>query len=154
MKAEYINPFLEATSSVLSMMCGTQPTFGKLFIKDSPYSSSSVVVIIGVTGKMKGQVIFSFEDQTALNIASLMMGGMNVTTLDELARSAISELGNMVMGNASTNFANKGLFVEITPPTLLRGDNLMVSNKVKTLCIPIEVGNYGSMEIGIAAEEA
>ena len=37
---------------------------------------------------------------TAKDIASRMMMGMPVVELDAMARSALSELGNMMMGNA------------------------------------------------------
>ncbi len=47
--------------------------------------------------------------------------GMPVTELDDMAMSAISELGNMIMGNAATIFSTKGIVIDITPPTVCRG---------------------------------
>ncbi len=44
--------------------------------------------------------------------------GMPVTELDDMATSAISELGNMIMGNAATIFSTKGIVIDITPPTV------------------------------------
>ena len=42
-------------------------------------------------------------------MASKMMMGMPVTALDDMSISAISELGNMIMGNAATILLNKGI---------------------------------------------
>jgi hypothetical protein len=52
--------------------------------------------------------VISLSKETALSVASLMMGGMLVTELDDLSKSAISELGNMIMGNTATILQAEG----------------------------------------------
>ena len=74
----------------------------------------------------------------ALNIASNMMGGAEIAELDEISKSAISELANMILGNTATILYNKGIGIEITPPTFLMGENLQISNsKMTTICVPL-----------------
>ena len=153
MKAEYINPFLQASSSVIGMMCGTTPEFGKLFLKSSPFPAEHMVVIVGLTGKVKGQITFSLSIPTALNIASKMMGGMEVTQLDELAKSAIGELANMILGNTSTIFYNEGVSIDITPPTILTGQRLEISTKIPTISVPVNIPDVGALEIGVSVQE-
>jgi CheY-specific phosphatase CheX len=71
--------------------------------------------------------------KVGLEIASGMMGGMQLAELDEISKSAISELTNMILGNTATILYNKGINIDITPPSFLMGENLQVSNsKVKT----------------------
>lgn len=77
--------------------------------------------MFGITGQVKGQVLLDIKEQSAKNIASCMMMGMPVEELDSMALSAISELGNMIMGNAATIFSNSNLLVDITPPSTLIG---------------------------------
>ncbi len=151
MNVEYINPFIEASQSVLKQIANIEVKLGKIFIKTSPYDSDSVVIIIGITGKIRGQVIFTMNRKVALHIASSMMAGMPVTELDEISKSAISELTNMILGNTATILYNRGIGIEITPPSLLLGDNMQISNnKLKTVCIPLHLEGDDIFEIDVS----
>lgn len=151
MNVEYINPFIEASQSVLKQIANIDVKLGKIFIKTSPYDSDSVVIIIGITGKIRGQVIFTMNRKVALHIASSMMAGMPVTELDEISKSAISELTNMILGNTATILYNRGIGIEITPPSLLLGDNMQISNnKLKTVCIPLHLNGDDIFEIDVS----
>ena len=153
MDVNYINPFIEASQEVLRQVAGIEARLGKVYLKDSPYKSGSVIVIIGLTGKIRGQVLFTMSMPVAMNIASSMMGGMPLAEMDEISKSAISELTNMIMGNTATIFYNKGINVEITPPSFLMGDNMRISsNKMKTICVPLKLKNDDLMELDISLE--
>jgi len=116
--------------------------------------TGSVVIIIGIAGEFKGQVFFSMDEKTACGIASSMMYGMEVNALDEMTKSAIAELGNMIMGNVSTEFYNKGIKIDITPPTVMVGSDISVSTKgMKTICVPLMLEGLGKIEIDIAVTE-
>lgn len=155
MNIEYINPFIEASQTVLKQMANIDASLGKVFIKDSPYRGDNIVIIVGLTGKIKGQVLFTMSVPVAMHIASTMMFGMPVTELDEIAKSAISELANMILGNTATILYNKGVGVDITPPSFLMGDNLQISSaKMKTICVPLLLGNDRVMEIDISIIDA
>ncbi len=107
-----------------------------------------------MAGEFKGQVFFSMDESTACKIASAMMFGMEVTALEDMAKSAIAELGNMIMGNVSTEFYNNGIKIDITPPTILVGSDMAVSTKsAKTMCVPLILENIGKIEIDIAISE-
>lgn len=153
MNVEYINPFIEASQTVLRQIAGIEAKLGKVFLKDSPFRSDNIMVIVGLTGKIRGQAIFTMNKATALSIASSMMGGMPVVELDEISKSAISELTNMILGNTATILYNKGVGVEITPPSFLMGENMQISpNKLKTICIPLILSGDNVMEIDISVE--
>jgi chemotaxis protein CheX len=154
MNVEYINPFIEASQTVLKQIAGIDASLGKIYIKTSPYSSDTLAIIIGVTGKIKGQVIFTMSKSVAFSIASSMMCGMPVTDLDEISKSALSELANMILGNSATIFYNSGVPIEITPPSLLMGDNMMIStSKMQTVCIPLLLNDGNVMEIDVSVVE-
>lgn len=155
MNVEYINPFIEASQTVLKQIANLDVKLGKIFIKSSPYDSDSVVIIIGITGKIRGQVIFTMSKDVAKEIASSMMSGMPVPELDEISKSAISELTNMILGNTATILFNRGIGVEITPPSLLLGESMQIStNKLKTVCIPLLLSNGGTFEIDVSLAES
>jgi chemotaxis protein CheX len=154
MNVEYINPFIEASQQVFQMMTGIKPSLGKVHLKTSPYRGDSIAVIVGLTGKMRGQVIITLGNDTAKFVASTMMGGMPVEEMDEIANSAISELGNMIMGNTATILATKGIGIEITPPSLLSGEKIKISSAgMKTICVPLELGEDNKVHIDISLEE-
>jgi len=154
MNVEYINPFIEASQQVFQMMTGIKPSLGKVYLKNSPYESDAIAVIVGLTGKMRGQVIITLGTETAKSVASSMMGGMPVEALDEIASSAISELGNMIMGNTATILASKGIGIEITPPSLLTGEKIRISNAgMKTICVPLDLGEDRKVHLDISLEE-
>ena len=115
MNVEYINPFIEASQQVIQMMTGIKPTLGKVHLKNSPYPSDSVAVIVGLTGKLRGQVIISLNIETAMSIASIMMGGMPIEKFDDMPKSAISELGNMIWGILLPYCLQKGSALKLLP---------------------------------------
>ncbi len=154
MNVEYINPFIEASQTVLKQTANIDAKLGKVTLKDSPFISDSVVIIVGLTGKIRGQAVFSMTRKVALDVASAMMGGMTVNELDEISKSAISELTNMILGNAATLLYKKGIGIEITPPSFLTGDNLQISTtKMKTICVPLIFKDEDKMEIDISVIE-
>lgn len=153
MKVEYINPFVEASISVFKTVLNTDATIGKLYLKNSPYIAGDMVIMIGVVGGIRGQVCLELNLDTAERIVGVMMDGITVANMDEVGKSAIAELGNMIMGNACTLFSKSKLNIDITPPTVLTGEKISVSNKVPTIGVPLILQDYGTIHIQITAEE-
>lgn len=152
MRVEFINPFTGATFDILKAVANVDPVKGKLILKKEPVPSYGVSVLVGVVGEVKGQIVYSLTEETAKNFASAMMMGMPVTEFDEMAKSAISELANMITGNASTQIAAQGLSVDISPPTLVTGENVHISTtSIQTIVVPVET-ELGIFEINIALE--
>lgn len=149
MRAEHVNTFLESARRIITAMCGREPSMGRAFLRQEPYQAEEVSVLIGVTGSLRGQFIITMKGDTAKGVASQMMGGMPVAELDEIGLSAIGELGNMVAGNASTAFAEMGVNIDITPPTILEGSRIKISSSVATLAVPMQV-NLGTIELALS----
>lgn len=153
MNIEYINPFIEASQTVLKQIANIEARLGKVYLKTAPYKSEDIIIMVGLTGTIRGQAIFSMSKKLAMSIASSMMFGMPVTEFDEISKSAISELTNMILGNTATLLYNRGASIEITPPSLLMGENLQISpNKMKTVCVPLLLNNGDAIELDISVE--
>lgn len=151
---EYINPFITSSATIIKQMANIDSKIGKLTLKESPYTGGNVAIFIGITGQIKGQVIFSLDIESAKIVASSMMGGMPMDEFNEIAKSAVSEMTNMILGNAATLLSNKGILIDITPPSLLIGEKLQISTaKMKTICIPLELSSGGKLEIDVAISE-
>lgn len=155
MNVEYINPFILASQDMLAQVANEKTDIGKLFLRDSSFIGDNVIIIIGIAGGLKGQVIFNLSREAACNIASGMMCGMPVPHLDEIAKSAIGELANMISGNAATIFASKQVELDITPPTVMIGDNIQISTtKSNSICVPLVMKNGNCFEVNVSLSES
>ncbi len=146
---EHINPFLMASTKILKEMCYVEATVGKPYIKSPAFFDDTLIILIGFTGEMKGQAMIAFNKSIACDIASKMIM-MPVTEMDDLAKSAIGELGNMIMGNTATIFSTKGIAIDITPPTIGNGTISFVTSFAQNICIPLIYENNKTIEINIA----
>lgn len=120
MKAEHINPFIISVCKIMKDMCMLDLQIGKPTMSNGVYLENTSIIKLGIIGKLQGEVVLSIEHQTALEIVSKMMM-MPVQAIDDLGKSAISELGNMIAGNAATVFANNDILIDITPPSYCDG---------------------------------
>lgn len=146
---DHINPFLIASSKIFKEMCFIEPKVGRPYIKEPIFLDNTLLIIIGFTGKMKGQVMISFEKDIALDIASRMIM-MPITEMNEFAMSAISELGNMILGNAATIFSTQGIDIDITPPTIGTGTMSFTYSYTRNICIPLLYEDDKEIDINIA----
>ena len=121
MNVNYINPFLEAAIAIVKDACQVELKIGK------PYAK-----MVELT-----EGVLSIDEKKACEIASRMMMGMPVPELDDMAISAISELGNMIMGNAATVFSVRNIGIDITPPTVGRGTGKIDTMYAKNIAIPL-----------------
>ena len=97
---------------------------------------------------MSGNVIFGIAENVALRMVSIMMGGYVITEMDEMGQSAISELGNMISGNASTILYNQGVSVDISPPQIMRLESMSTLPR-RALSIPLLMEGIGEMDIQV-----
>lgn len=153
MKVEYINPFLESASNVLQEIAQLPTDRGNLRLKGVEESFPDVCAILGVVGDIHGQVIYGFNEGTAKGVVSRMMMGAEVNEFDEMARSALGELGNIITGKASIQLETIGLHVEISPPTLVMAQNVRISSlKIPMIVVPLD-SEVGQIEIFTGLED-
>lgn len=150
MQVAHINPFLQSATLVLEQMVAVSPQRGDLTMKIIQFKDDYVWLQIGLLGQMSGNIVFGFPENVALKIVSGMMGGYIVTEFDEMSRSAIAELGNMISGNASSILYNEGIQVDITPPEILVAEAESKLGERKAIAIPLRLENIGEFEIYIA----
>ena len=110
---KHINPFLQSSISIVESVTQVKLTVGKPEMTDFHLHDKYYAIQVGVVGEMKGQVILAIRENNAKDIASRMMFGMPVNELDEMASSALNELGNMIMGNTATIFSTLGIIIDI-----------------------------------------
>ena len=149
MRAEIINPFLQAATEVLESELGSPPQRGAIGLQRSAYTSNEVTAVVAVTGEVAGMVLFAMNEKTAKGIVSRMMG-QDFPEFDALAQSGIAELGNVITGRAAVLLSEAGFPSDLAPPMLLVGKGTMISTlDVQRLVVPIET-EFGDIEVQVA----
>ncbi len=151
MRIEFLDPFVKGAFAVLSQVIADTPERGALAIRSNTFTSQQVTIMAGVNGDVEGTALYGMSLITAQKIASAMMCTEGAQ-MDDMAWSAISELGNMITGNATRLLYDAGFESDITPPTVLRGSNIEISTKSPTLVVPINT-KFGQIEINVAIAE-
>lgn len=157
MNVEYINPFVQGAQSTISKISGEKPALGAIKVKLSPYSCAPVAITIEFIGNINAYGIFNMNEALACHIASKMMGGMSVPALDDMSKSAIAELGNMISGNVATLIASRGVKIDIKPPIINVGVQSssfsFIRNDEKLVSIPLQFGNGEVFTIDVLLRE-
>jgi chemotaxis protein CheX len=152
MDVNYINPILSSFVNVLPQLGLAKVEKRGISLKGRLIESPGVMIIVGIVGDIRGNVIYGFTLNDAKNIASQMMMGMPVDTFDELAQSAISELTNMLTANVATNFSNDNININISTPTLVHGKFTANATSDKVVCVTMDV-NGMTIEVNISMEK-
>lgn len=142
MDSKYINPFIDALTTILPQMGFQDISQSKVSVREKDLTSLGVTVIVGVTKQIRGNVAYNMPEDTAKHIASTMMCGMPVETFDEMAQSAIGELANMVTATAATKLAELGFEVDISTPSISTGDGFSVKISAEQfLCVEMKLAD-------------
>lgn len=126
MDVNSVTPFVESFNDVMPQLGFESVQMGASREKGSEIVGSGVVVVLGIVGSLRGNVVYLIDIESAKKIASVMMGGMDVDEFDEMAGSALSELTNMLTATAATHFADMGVSIDISTPTMIQGKNISV----------------------------
>jgi chemotaxis protein CheX len=105
-------------------------------------SAQPVNILIGLSVGMRGNIVLGLNQVTALKIVSSMMGGTPVNTLDDIAKSALAEFTNMVLGSATAKL-NSTIKVDYSPPTVVVGKKLyLMISRLKSYKLTFELDDY------------
>ena len=132
METKYMESILNASVNTLNSL-GIN---GSLLDKKENLNIKSTNIEIGIIGDLQGKFILSMNENLGCFLINKMFQGMMIVeTIDDMGKSALCELGNMIAGSAATNLSNLGLTVDITTPVLKDREDCM---DVK-ICIPMEI---------------
>lgn len=152
MKVEYVNPFLTASKDIFSQVCNININKNQLYVKQGFVKLNDVTITVGITGDVKGNIIINLNKETAMAIASKMMGGYEVTELNEITTSAVSELCNMIAGQSGIHFNEMQKNIDITPPIIqINNENSLINYEKQTVCVPLglDIGKIMELDISI-----
>ena len=152
MDVKCINPFLDSVKSILEQLGITDIKMSGLNKKEKMFVNLEITSMIGIVGDIRGNIAYSMSEESAKKAISIMMMGMSIDKIDEIGRSAIGELTNMITGNASTLLSRNGYLTDITPPSTVSGkDMYFIISTVETITIEIDT-SIGRIEVNIGLE--
>lgn len=152
MKAEYVNSFFQATRDVFRLMLDLDIERGNLSLVEGMVGSKEANVVLGVTGDLKGSILFSFPKDMTLEMVKIMCG-MEMQAIDSFVSSALGEIANIIGGNALTLLASNNYICDIVPPQIFVGEykSYSMANE-KALLLPLNT-KIGTLDIHIFLKE-
>ncbi len=149
MEVAFVEPFVRAAFAVLSKVVDAAPERGQLSLRNgNSFTSQELTTVLGVNGMIEGVALYGMSNVTAMKIATHMLG-QELEEIDEMASSALTELGNMITGNATTHLEKGGFQCDITPPSLVQGTGVQITTLCPALVVPVST-QYGKVEINVA----
>lgn len=124
------NTFILAITEVMPLfqMC---PVFHHEEERNFLDSADDVNVLISFSHTLEGNIVFGFQRESAIKVASLIRG-ITFTVLDMEAKNALGEVAALVSNIAISKYQIVNS-INITPPILATGDNLfLMISRVKT----------------------
>lgn len=140
-----LNASMDAVTSVVpNVVHRSRPS-----LITAPVHQQDIGVLIGITGDVRGRLILESKRETFGRVAAALFG---MALEGEMLDSFVGELGNMIAGNMSTYASGQGVYVDITPPTVMIGESKLYGFE-KAILIPLEVASGGDMQILLILEE-
>lgn len=153
MKAEHANPFITAAIKTFKQELNVELKRNNTTLKEAPVPTKDITIIIGVTGHVKGQVVYSMDQNVAMAITKNLLPHKVLAEQKKLLNSAVSEMANIITGQASIALAGDKNIIHITPPAVFSGRGVDIDFiSMKTICLSL-LSEIGAVEINIALIE-
>jgi len=151
MKAQYINPFIDASLNLFREYMKLSIKPGKPFVLKDPGKMMGVSAIIGLAGDTTGALVLSFSRETAIEMVSRLEGKPYIALGAEIL-DGVGEMVNIIAGNAK-----KGLEqfrISISLPGVITGNDYHINwpQGVPVICIPYE-SEIGRFSINVSLKE-
>ncbi|MCK4797007.1 MAG: chemotaxis protein CheX [Spirochaetes bacterium] len=154
MKVEWVNPFISNAIQVIEQLAGIRFEKVDLSLKEDTTPTNEISVIIGITGFIQGQVVYSLKEHTAQRIAQEVRPNEGIVVDKAFIESAIAEISNIITGRATIELSGKDNILHITPPSIIIGRNYTISFiKLKTISVNLS-SRFGTIEVNIAIKES
>ena len=135
MKAEHINPFIVAVTTVFKQALALDLQRGEISLKRHCQPSLDLSALLSLTGKASGLVVLSMDREVAIHAAEVLLGE-KVSTVNQDVIDLTGELGNMVAGKAKSLLAQYEM--DLGLPSVISGKNHVISfpANVQPITIP------------------
>ena len=119
MKEDFVNSFLAPARLVWEKELGQTLDLVNAQMVSNQFTTDDLTAVIGISGRLHGNVLYGFSEQTTHSIVSAILGDESAEVSSEIRLSAIGEIANVITGNAATRLAEMGYRCEISPPVII-----------------------------------
>ena len=153
MKVEYANVFIKSAVAVFLKEVNVHLTRKDLARKESPVPGRPIAIIMGITGFIRGQIVYAMDQSFAYGVAKAMLPNSLPLESRQMANSAISEIANIITGQATIYLAGHAEKLYITPPVVIMATDLTLDFlAIPTIALSL-LSEIGVLEINIALTE-
>ncbi|EPZ45197.1 chemotaxis protein CheX [Alicyclobacillus acidoterrestris] len=152
MGMEILSPMTELIDGIGNALGTVLPlpvSLGTPDVVDGAVYQPEMGVLVGVTGDFRGRIIIQ-ASQSVFSSFGMNMYGMALE--GDMLESFVGEIGNMIAGSTCTVISQKGLTLDITPPTVLVG-HTKLSGFAHALKIPVDIDGVGELQVLLVLEE-
>lgn len=156
MSVQLSNPFINSVKDILMKMAGVEVSvIGTVNSGNESIVSYGVTSIISCSGKIKGRLLIDMEQSLALAIAQNITGIYYDAARDYMVLATISEVNNIIAGDAITVINNQlSLGLRLAPPIVLTGKDVVISiPKISSTSLDC-VTRYGKLKVNVAFERS
>lgn len=149
LEEEYSTVFREALMDGMNRMTKTLVTYKGEYSHDKEYESRGMTIIIGIIGKFAGRMLIDLSQETANHLATAILRREPKNNDEMLA--GLGEFTNIISGNACSilNRKNKALGLRVAPPSILRGENVIISAPNFGTTSAIAETNFGELLLNV-----
>ena len=148
MRYEFIEPFVHSTLRVLDSVLHSEVTRGDLTLVREADAFGDVSIVIKVMDETEGNIILSMSEETAVSVCG-KMNSTDFKTLTPLGMDTISELANMIAGNATSTLNEMGHDFKLYPPMIVRRGGDSASVETEVFQIPLKTV-HGDISVSVA----
>ncbi len=123
----HMRAILVATHETLGLLFESEPEFGDARVCPAQTPrANDVIVIVSFTGAVKGHILLGMSRPTACAMAATLLME-EPAEFDDLTRSGVAEIANIVAGGCATALHREGYDATITVPSVIVGEHVEVS---------------------------
>ena len=147
-----IEPYINSTRAIIKDMTGMEITeVSRAGTEDNEFVSYGVSSAITFSGKIKGRFVIDMTPDLAREMIFNMTGEKMDNVRDRLFLAGVSEMNNIIAGDANTFLNNHySLSLRLAPPIVYTGKNITVATS-RTESVTVECGTaLGNFKLNIA----
>lgn len=141
MNDNLVNPFITALFQLLENLHADVER-GNIQGLKPPLALHGVTMDIRITGDIQGRFLISTDQNTALFLANKFSSQFGMPPSNQFGPmeiSALQEITNIIGGKAVTLLAKFRRSIDITPPTIIEGSDLLDGNIFSNIVFKIPV---------------
>lgn len=127
----------QAPAHIRAILAATQETLSLLFESEAVFAAARVCpamtpranevsVIVSLTGAVQGHILLGMTQPVACAMAATLLQE-EMPVFDDMARSGVAEIANIVAGGCATALHRDGFVASITVPSVIVGDKVEVT---------------------------